>query len=389
MSVFSSRPALRWLVPAAAAVAVIGGGAAVGTLAAAAEPTLPAAQRGRSCWSTCRPPGSTGCPAPSCSAPTSACRRCPALGGERRRRPRPRWSPARNTLRVWYAGPDKARVALLGTLGETDVIRNGRDVWIWASRGNTATHYAAARADAARRGRSRAARRPAGHPAGGGRRWRSPRSTRRTEVTTGRHGRRSPGGTRTSWCSRRGTRRRWSARCGSRSTPTEHVPLRVEVFAEGRRRARRSRWRSRRSASTGRTPSSSRFNPPPGAKVTRRRRPRPPGRARQPAEAAGARRREAADAGRRRTVVGEGWTHGRWWPRLPTASRPQGRRRRPTRRAGAARQPAEGQRRLGQRAAAAPARCSACCSPTTAGVLVGAVAPERLYEAAAPGRPAK
>jgi outer membrane lipoprotein-sorting protein len=31
-------------------------------------------------------------------------------------------------------------VALLDTLGETDVITNGSDVWIWSSRDNTATH---------------------------------------------------------------------------------------------------------------------------------------------------------------------------------------------------------------------------------------------------------
>ena len=41
MSVFRSRPALRWLVPSAAAVVVIGGGAAAGTIAASADPTLP------------------------------------------------------------------------------------------------------------------------------------------------------------------------------------------------------------------------------------------------------------------------------------------------------------------------------------------------------------
>jgi outer membrane lipoprotein-sorting protein len=44
------------------------------------------------------------------------------------------------TLRVWYAGPDKARIALLGTLGESDVIRNGRDLWLWDSRAKQATH---------------------------------------------------------------------------------------------------------------------------------------------------------------------------------------------------------------------------------------------------------
>ncbi|GAA0472013.1 hypothetical protein Ade02nite_51590 [Paractinoplanes deccanensis] len=45
-----------------------------------------------------------------------------------------------NTARVWYAGEDKARLALMGTLGETDVIRNGDDVWFWQSKAKTATH---------------------------------------------------------------------------------------------------------------------------------------------------------------------------------------------------------------------------------------------------------
>jgi outer membrane lipoprotein-sorting protein len=45
-----------------------------------------------------------------------------------------------HTLRVWYDGPSKARVALMGTLGESDVIRNGRDLWTWSSDGNKASH---------------------------------------------------------------------------------------------------------------------------------------------------------------------------------------------------------------------------------------------------------
>ena len=35
-----------------------------------------------------------------------------------------------HTARVWYDGADKARVALVGDLAETDLIRNGRDVWL-------------------------------------------------------------------------------------------------------------------------------------------------------------------------------------------------------------------------------------------------------------------
>lgn len=45
-----------------------------------------------------------------------------------------------HTWRVWYAGAHQARVALLGSLGESDVIRNDRDVWVWSSRDKTATH---------------------------------------------------------------------------------------------------------------------------------------------------------------------------------------------------------------------------------------------------------
>jgi outer membrane lipoprotein-sorting protein len=47
----------------------------------------------------------------------------------------------KHTLRVWYSGPDKARVALVGTNGESDVIRNGDNVWIWDSKSNSATHH--------------------------------------------------------------------------------------------------------------------------------------------------------------------------------------------------------------------------------------------------------
>lgn len=45
-----------------------------------------------------------------------------------------------HTLRVWYASPDKARIALLGQLGESDVILNNKDLWVWSSADRSATH---------------------------------------------------------------------------------------------------------------------------------------------------------------------------------------------------------------------------------------------------------
>lgn len=45
-----------------------------------------------------------------------------------------------HTARIWYSSPDQARVALMDQLDETNVIRDGEDVWVWSSRTNTAQH---------------------------------------------------------------------------------------------------------------------------------------------------------------------------------------------------------------------------------------------------------
>ena len=45
-----------------------------------------------------------------------------------------------HTARVWIAGPDKQRFAMLDTLSETDVFHNGRDLWTYDSSTREATH---------------------------------------------------------------------------------------------------------------------------------------------------------------------------------------------------------------------------------------------------------
>lgn len=45
-----------------------------------------------------------------------------------------------HTLQVWYGGVDKQRIAVLGATEETDVFRNGRDLWQWTSSDHTAIH---------------------------------------------------------------------------------------------------------------------------------------------------------------------------------------------------------------------------------------------------------
>ena len=44
-----------------------------------------------------------------------------------------------HTIKIWYADPTHIRLALPGTMSETDVIRNGSQGWVWQSSSNTVT----------------------------------------------------------------------------------------------------------------------------------------------------------------------------------------------------------------------------------------------------------
>jgi outer membrane lipoprotein-sorting protein len=46
-----------------------------------------------------------------------------------------------HTVDIWYAGPRKVRIALPVSFGETDLRVNGRQVWLWDSKAQTATRY--------------------------------------------------------------------------------------------------------------------------------------------------------------------------------------------------------------------------------------------------------
>ena len=46
-----------------------------------------------------------------------------------------------HTWRVWLDGPTRQRLALIGSNGESDVIHNGKDVWMWSSTDKTAVHH--------------------------------------------------------------------------------------------------------------------------------------------------------------------------------------------------------------------------------------------------------
>lgn len=64
----------------------------------------------------------------------------PAIAGDRGEASPATLLAGSHTMRVWYGGAEKQRIALLGQTSETDVFHSGRDVWEWDSDTHVATH---------------------------------------------------------------------------------------------------------------------------------------------------------------------------------------------------------------------------------------------------------
>jgi outer membrane lipoprotein-sorting protein len=46
-----------------------------------------------------------------------------------------------HTVRVWLKDPGKSRLAITGSLAESDAIHNGKDLWLYSSEDNSVVHY--------------------------------------------------------------------------------------------------------------------------------------------------------------------------------------------------------------------------------------------------------
>jgi len=129
----------RWAVPAA--IVLAGGSLLVssGMPSAAAAPRLPARAAGQLLAAVT---GTTAGPPLSGTITETAALGLPAL---------PSGLPAElsgggtsllagsHTVRVWYAGPDHFRLALPQSMTEDDLVRNGASMWLWDSAANTVT----------------------------------------------------------------------------------------------------------------------------------------------------------------------------------------------------------------------------------------------------------
>jgi len=158
MSIFARNPALRWAVPAVTAVALVGGGSAVTGIRATAGAGLPARSAAQLLVDVQRAQldGLSGTVVQKADLGLPEIPVAGGAGGSGASGSSDLSSliSGTHTMRVWFAGPDKARMALLGTLGESDVIRNGQDVWVWASQAKTAKHYVLPAHDAAGKART-------------------------------------------------------------------------------------------------------------------------------------------------------------------------------------------------------------------------------------------
>jgi outer membrane lipoprotein-sorting protein len=136
MRIFASKPALRVLAPLAVVFVVAGAGLVATT--ASAEKKLPtrSPQELLVDLQQARTDGLSG------TVVERADLGIPAIPGATGQDDPELTSlvSGTHTLRVRYSAPDKARLAVLGTYSEYDIIRNGKDVWTWSSRENAATH---------------------------------------------------------------------------------------------------------------------------------------------------------------------------------------------------------------------------------------------------------
>lgn len=142
MSLSADRPLVRWAVPVAA-VAVIAGATVLTTRSASADAGLPAisAQQLLVDVQGAKVAGISGTVSqsvdlglpqlPGLSSGSGSASDSPALSSI---------VSGTHTWRVWVAGPTQQRLALVGSLGESDVIRNGTDLWAWSSQDQTAVH---------------------------------------------------------------------------------------------------------------------------------------------------------------------------------------------------------------------------------------------------------
>ena len=129
--------AARWLVPAGVVAVLAVGATVTAGSAGAAAPDLPARTAAQLLAAVAQ-----ATPQPfSGTATENADLGLPALPGTSSTSLQ--WQSlisGTHTAKVWVASPQQVRVALVGDLAESDLVRNGSELWVWQSGANTVDH---------------------------------------------------------------------------------------------------------------------------------------------------------------------------------------------------------------------------------------------------------
>jgi outer membrane lipoprotein-sorting protein len=138
MSMLRTHPWLRWAAPVLTAVLLAGGGAAATTITADAGAKLPhrSAAQLLADVSNAKVHGLSGTVVENADLGLPA---LPDVGGDGSSNLSSLVSGS-HTWRVWYAGPERMRLSLVGSAGESDIVRDGTDLWGWSSQTKRASH---------------------------------------------------------------------------------------------------------------------------------------------------------------------------------------------------------------------------------------------------------
>ena len=143
MSIFLDHPRTRWALPVAA-VGVIGAVALTVNQTANADSGLPS-RTAAQLLADVRTANVSSLSGTIVQTSDLGLPEIPGLAGSggRARRASSMTSlvSGTHTWRIWLDGPTRQRLALIGGNGESDVIHNGADVWLWSSADKSAVHH--------------------------------------------------------------------------------------------------------------------------------------------------------------------------------------------------------------------------------------------------------
>jgi outer membrane lipoprotein-sorting protein len=137
MPKFSRRG--RWMVPAGVVTAVAAVGVASAITIAQAAPALPARTPAQLLAAVAGDHGTV--PPLTGTVVETAALGIPQLPGSENPNSVTSLLAGSHTLKIWYDGPKKLRLAVPVLMSETDLIRNGTTAWLWQSNSNSATKF--------------------------------------------------------------------------------------------------------------------------------------------------------------------------------------------------------------------------------------------------------